>query len=96
MTPDVDRSTLIHEAGHTFNLAHSFVPRDGVIFDLFGGVKVEQGTSDNIMDYGYNPANKAGQPAAVPVISNMDKISLWKFQWESIQKDPNLKMLQKK
>lgn len=29
LTPQANVSTFIHEAGHTFNLAHTFLERDG-------------------------------------------------------------------
>lgn len=87
LTPQADISTFIHEAGHTFNLAHTFLPRDKGWFSE--GIKIAQGTTDNIMDYEYNLQNSDKDTSNdVPIIKN--KISLWKFQWDIMRKDPNL------
>ena len=93
LTPQADASTFIHEAGHTFNLPHTFLKRDGGWFSE--GIKIEQGTTDNIMDYSYNLKNSDSNPSNnVNVIR--DKIALWKFQWDIMRKDPNLVELVKK
>lgn len=93
LTPQADASTFIHEAGHTFNLSHTFLKRDGGWFSE--GIKIAQGTTDNIMDYSYNLQNNDSDPSNdVNVIRN--KIALWKFQWDIMRKDPNLVELVKK
>jgi len=87
LTPQADASTFIHEAGHTFNLSHTFLKRGGGWFSE--GIKIAQGTTDNIMDYSYNLQNKDSDPSNdVNIIE--DKIALWKFQWDIMRKDPNL------
>jgi len=93
LTPQADASTFIHEAGHTFNLPHTFLKRDGGWFSE--GIKIEQGTTDNIMDYSYNLKNKDSNPSNnVNVLA--DKFALWKFQWDIMRKDPNLVEIIKK
>ncbi|MCD1116402.1 reprolysin-like metallopeptidase [Chryseobacterium turcicum] len=93
LTPQADASTFIHEAGHTFNLPHTFLKRDGGWFSE--GIKIEQGTTDNIMDYSYNLKNKDSNPSNnVNVLA--DKFALWKFQWDIMRKDPNLVEIVKK
>lgn len=93
LTPQASPSTFVHEAGHTFNLSHTFLKRDGSWFSE--GIKITQGTTDNIMDYNHNPVNQDDKPDNdVPVIKN--KIALWKFQWDIMRKDPNLIELIKK
>ncbi len=93
LTPQADASTFIHEAGHTFNLPHTFLKRGGSWFSE--GITLEQGTTDNIMDYDYNFKNNDKDPSNdVNLITN--KISLWKFQWDIMRKDPNLIELVKK
>ncbi|MGG7441127.1 hypothetical protein ACQ7CU_23975 [Chryseobacterium arthrosphaerae] len=93
LTPQADASTFIHEAGHTFNLPHTFLKRGGSW--LSEGITLEQGTTDNIMDYDYNFKNNDTDPSNdVNLITN--KISLWKFQWDIMRKDPNLIELVKK
>ncbi|NRS90691.1 hypothetical protein HNQ02_003638 [Flavobacterium sp. 7E] len=83
LTPQTNRSTFVHEAGHTFDLSHTFLRRGGSW--LFGsGIKIEQGTTDNIMDYGHS-VDKESKLAIIK-----DKIALWKFQWDKIHEDPNL------
>lgn len=87
LTPQADASTFIHEAGHTFNLPHTFLSRDGGWFS--DGITIEQGTTDNIMDYEYSEKNSDSNPSNnVTVIK--DKFALWKFQWDIMRKDPNL------
>jgi len=87
LTPQADASTFIHEAGHTFNLPHTFLKRGGGWFGE--GITIEQGTTDNIMDYSYNLKNKDSDPSNnISLIT--DKIALWKFQWDIMRKDPNL------
>lgn len=87
LTPQANASTFIHEAGHTFNLSHTFLKRDGGWFSE--GIKIAQGTTDNIMDYSYNLQNQDSDPSNdIAVIR--DKIALWKFQWDIMRKDPNL------
>lgn len=93
LTPQAGMSTFIHEAGHTFSLPHTFLKRDGSW--VTEGIKITQGTTDNIMDYNHNPINQDKNPENdVPIIK--DKIALWKFQWDIMSKDPNLIELVKK
>ncbi|KFC18074.1 hypothetical protein [Epilithonimonas lactis] len=87
ITPQANISTFIHEAGHTFNLPHTFLSRNGGWFS--NGITIEQGTTDNIMDYNFSEKNNDSNPSNNVMVIR-DKFALWKFQWDIMIKDPNL------
>lgn len=84
--------TLVHEAGHTFSLTHTFEPHPSAIH------KFHHGYTDNYMDYTWKGialgVNSKGKTVVSKSSANQydnKMYSFFKWQWDLIRKDRSVK-----
>ncbi|MBS0026511.1 hypothetical protein ACTJJ0_02845 [Chitinophaga sp. 22321] len=80
-----DRATLLHEAGHSLGLQHTFSAGDPLSGLPAPPYTFFQGHTDNIMDYTWQTNGNRN-----PFVAKDNLRSFFKFQWDIMRKDRSL------
>ena len=84
-----EEHTIVHEAGHSFSLPHSFE------WSLSPHI-FYRGYTENYMDYTeYQYLDANNKPKVKPNQYNQNMYSFFKWQWDLMRKDKSIEILQK-